>query len=44
MNSLEVAKKAGLQIKINAVALKGVNEHEIEDMMLWAHGEGMTSP
>lgn len=40
MNSLDAAKKAGLQVKINAVALKGVNEHEIEDMMLWAHGEG----
>jgi molybdenum cofactor biosynthesis enzyme MoaA len=23
------------------VALKGVNEHEIDDMILWAHGEGM---
>jgi cyclic pyranopterin phosphate synthase len=40
MNSLETAKKAGLQIKINAVALKDVNEHEIEEMMIWAHGEG----
>ena len=40
MTGLDAAKKAGLQIKINAVALKHVNEHEIEDMMLWAHGEG----
>ncbi len=40
MTSLEAAKKAGLQVKINAVALKGVNEHEIEDMLTWAHGEG----
>jgi len=40
MAGLEAAKKAGLQIKINAVALKGVNEHEIENMMQWAHGEG----
>ncbi|MEO1143768.1 MAG: radical SAM protein, partial [Pseudomonadota bacterium] len=37
---LEAAKKAGLEIKINAVALKDVNEHEIETMMQWAHGEG----
>ena len=37
---LEAAKKAGLEIKINAVALKNVNEHEIETMMQWAHGEG----
>ncbi len=40
MNGMEAAKKAGLQIKINAVALKNVNEHEIETMMQWAHGEG----
>ncbi len=40
MNSLDAAKKAGLQVKINAVALKDVNEHEIETMMQWAHGEG----
>lgn len=40
MSGLEAAKKAGLQIKINAVALKDVNEHEIETMMKWAHGEG----
>jgi cyclic pyranopterin phosphate synthase len=38
---LAAAKAAGLQIKINAVALKGVNEHEIDDMIGWAHGEGM---
>ena len=37
---LEAAKKAGLEIKINAVALKDVNENEIESMMQWAHGEG----
>ncbi len=40
MNSLEAAKSAGLQVKINAVALKGVNEHEIGEMVHWAHGEG----
>ena len=40
MNGLECAKKAGLKIKINAVALKNQNEHEIEDMMKWAHYEG----
>lgn len=41
MEGLVAAQKAGLAIKINAVALKGVNEHEIEEMMRWAHGEGM---
>ena len=40
LNGMEAAKKAGLEIKINAVALKGVNEHEIETMLNWAHGEG----
>ncbi len=38
---LKAARKAGLAVKINAVALKGVNEDEIEDMLRWAHGEGM---
>jgi len=40
MEGLDAARKAGLQVKINAVALKDVNEHEIESMMTWAHGEG----
>jgi GTP 3',8-cyclase len=38
---IAAAKAAGLAIKINAVALKGVNEHEIPEMIRWAHGEGM---
>lgn len=37
---LEAAKKTGLQVKINTVALKGVNENEIESMLNWAIGEG----
>ena len=40
MEGLEAARRAGLAIKINAVALKDVNEHEISSMMEWAHGEG----
>ncbi|MEP1209443.1 MAG: GTP 3',8-cyclase MoaA [Rhizobiaceae bacterium] len=40
MEGLEAARKAGLAIKINAVALKEVNEFEIEEMLRWAHGEG----
>ena len=40
MEGLEAARSAGLAIKINAVALKEVNEFEIEQMMRWAHGEG----
>lgn len=40
MKGLDAARKAGLSIKINAVALKDVNEHEIPQMIEWAHGEG----
>jgi GTP 3',8-cyclase len=38
---LAAARAAGLRIKINAVALKGVNEGEIEELVRWAHGDGM---
>ncbi|MFN0192505.1 MAG: GTP 3',8-cyclase MoaA [Aestuariivirga sp.] len=41
MQGIRAAREAGLAVKINAVALKGVNEHEIPDMLRWAHGEGM---
>jgi len=35
------AQAAGLAIKINMVAMRGVNDDEIETMMDWAHGGGM---
>ena len=38
---IAAAQAAGLRVKINAVALKGVNEDEIADMLAWAHGRGM---
>ncbi|WP_210252136.1 GTP 3',8-cyclase MoaA [Rhodoplanes serenus] len=38
---IAAAQHAGIAVKINAVALKGVNEHEIADLMMWAHGAGM---
>ena len=38
---LDAAQAAGLKVKINAVALKGVNEDEIEGLLEWAHGRGM---
>ncbi len=41
MAGLMAARDAGLAVKINMVALKGVNEDEIEEMVRWAHGEGM---
>ena len=41
MDGIDAAIAAGLAIKINMVALKDVNEHEIEDMMVWCHDKGM---
>jgi cyclic pyranopterin phosphate synthase len=38
---IKAAQAAGLAIKINAVALKGVNDNEVPEMIRWAHGEGM---
>lgn len=38
---IDAAQAAGLKIKINAVALKGVNEDEIPQLLEWAHGRGM---
>ncbi len=38
---INAAREAGLHVKINAVALKGVNEHEYDEMIRWAHGLGM---
>ena len=41
LDGIEAALAAGLKIKINAVALKNVNEDEIASLMEWAHGKGM---
>ena len=41
MDGIDAAQKAGLKIKINTVAFKGTNAHEIEGLMTWAHGRGM---
>ncbi len=41
MRGLDAAQDAGLAVKINAVALKGVNDHEIPSLIEWAHGRGM---
>jgi GTP 3',8-cyclase len=38
---IDAAQAAGLAVKINAVALKGVNEDELADLLGWAHGRGM---
>ena len=38
---IDAALAAGLKVKINAVALKGVNEDEFPALIEWAHGRGM---
>jgi cyclic pyranopterin phosphate synthase len=40
LGGIEAARTAGLAVKINVVALRGVNEDEIPDLMSWAHGHG----
>lgn len=40
LEGLQAAKKAGLAIKINAVALKNENEEEIDDLVAWCGREG----
>ncbi len=40
MSGIEAAHRAGLKIKINTVALRDVNEDEIEDLIGWSHGNG----
>jgi cyclic pyranopterin phosphate synthase len=37
---LDAAKRAGLKVKINTVALRGVNEDEFDDLVAWAGDEG----
>ncbi|MEM9233477.1 MAG: GTP 3',8-cyclase MoaA [Pseudomonadota bacterium] len=41
LEGIETALKAGLKVKINTVALRGTNEHEIARIIEWAHGKGM---
>ena len=42
MDGLRAAKGAGLKVKINAVALKGVNDDEYDEMIAWCGREGFT--
>ena len=39
LEGIAAAKAAGLAVKINTVALKGINEDEIPDLIAWAHGQ-----
>jgi len=40
MEGIAAAKAAGLKVKVNMVALRNANAHEIEPMLRWCHGEG----
>jgi cyclic pyranopterin phosphate synthase len=44
LDGIAAAKRAGLQVKINMVALKGLNDCEVEPMMCWCaeQGHGLT--
>jgi cyclic pyranopterin phosphate synthase len=39
-DGIDAAAEAGLKLKINMVAMRGVNDDEIEPMMAWAHSRG----
>lgn len=41
LEGIAAAREAGLAVKINTVALKGINEDEIPDLVAWAHGQGL---
>ncbi len=41
LRGIEAARDAGLRVKINAVALKNMNEEEIPSLMEWAHRKDM---
>jgi len=40
LEGLQAASAAGIAIKINMVAMRGVNDDEIEPMLHWAHSRG----
>jgi cyclic pyranopterin phosphate synthase len=40
MRGVDAAEAAGIRVKFNAVALKGINEDEIESLIRFAHGRG----
>jgi cyclic pyranopterin phosphate synthase len=41
LSGIDAAQAAGLSVKINMVALRGVNEDEIAPMLEWVHSRGM---
>jgi cyclic pyranopterin phosphate synthase len=40
LEGIAAAREAGLQVKLNTVAMRGVNDAEIPDLVAWAHAQG----
>ncbi|MBV7264658.1 GTP 3',8-cyclase MoaA [Erythrobacter ani] len=40
LDGIAAARDAGLKVKLNAVALKGVNEEELPELIAWGHSQG----
>jgi cyclic pyranopterin phosphate synthase len=40
LEGIAAAKEAGLKVKLNTVAMKGVNEDELPEIIAWAHAQG----
>jgi len=40
LEGIAAARAAGLKVKLNTVALKGINENEIAELIAWGHGQG----
>src|SRR5690606_9417829 len=40
LRGIAAAREAGLEVKINTVAWKGLNEPELPRLIAWAHGQG----
>lgn len=40
LDGIAAASEAGLKVKLNTVAYRGVNEAELPDLVGWAHAEG----
>jgi GTP 3',8-cyclase len=41
LEGIAAAREAGLKVKLNTVALKGINEAEFPELIGWAHGQGI---
>ncbi len=41
LDGIKAAQNEGIRVKINTVALKGINDQEIPSIIKWAHSNGM---